>query len=185
MNFVKIMMCAAGILVGASMQASKDTLKELTQKRQDVSQKRAALVSKLSQIISESNAKGLALSKELAVFVQELSCLENLSNKKRTGEHIKELREKLEASKKQFVRVAASEEFATAAKELEAQLALEERLAHEEAALRAYLCEACGKVSASKKSTLSCILKPTLAFTAGAAVIALLHWRKIITIPQA
>lgn len=199
MNVVRTLMSISGcVLLCLSMQARPEAaiseevkaqenaqkkLKEVRRKKEETSKKRSALTQQLSQAIKECNSRGLELSKELGVLVQELICLEHVSNKKRTGEQIKEAREKLAAAKKQFTLAAGSEEFALAVKELENTLIHEDQLAAEEASIAGanYLLPDCKRDSSAFYS----FLKPAVAFASGAAVIALLHWRKIITIPQA
>ncbi len=166
-------------------------LQEIKQKRDQASQRRATIVQQLALFINECRSKGMALSRELTTLTQELSRLEHVADKKRTSEQIRELRCKLEASKRQFGLAIENEHLVTMVKELENQLTIEEQLATEESNIRAQL--RAGRFAAAdleanlenNELTLKSFLKPALAFAAGAAVLAVLHWRRIITLPRA
>lgn len=168
-------------------------LLEINQKRKQSVERRASIVSKLRSVIKSFNKKGIIINKEMTILAQELSSLEKkLDHKKKTCEHIKELRNKLETAKTHMAHSAETDLLITVVKQLEGELKVEEQLIAEEAHVRAALgqnSEAWASLEADlaahrNHSFLRSLVKPVLAFAAGAGVVALLHWRKIITIPQ-
>ena len=112
--------------------------------------------------------------------------------KRKSCEQIKELRSKIEVAKAHFSHTAETDNLISVVKQLETELKMEEQLIEEEARIRAQLSnhpDSWAAVEAEvlahkERSAFRSLIKPVLAFAAGAGVLALLHWRKIITIPQ-